>query len=151
MAQLPQAGTTPAVPPGNPYDREPGFSVLRQMLETFPLPQYRLRDELGWQQCTRRKLDATTREDLQMEMLTPFFLLGTKHKWKGKEIGFVGNKTFYQIPLWLYCNKRYCGYGSKNWCQKTGTTVKYVTPHDTNGLPSEIKIIHPWIPCLWAP
>ncbi len=64
-----------------------------------------------------------------------FFLLGTEHKWKGKEIGFVDNKTLYQTPLWLYCNRRNCGNGSKNWCQKTGTTVKYVTPHDTNDLP----------------
>ncbi len=58
-----QAGPTPAVTLGDPPDREPGFSVLRQMLETFPLPQDRLRDELGWQQCTRRKFDATTRKD----------------------------------------------------------------------------------------
>ncbi len=73
-AQPQQAGPTPAVTLGDPPDREPGFSVLRQMLETFPLPQDRLRDELGWQQRARRELDATTRKDLQMERLTQFDL-----------------------------------------------------------------------------
>ncbi len=124
--------------------QDPCNSALRQVLKNSPLQHDRLKDELGWQQCIGKETDPTTWKafrtkmlmqfDLQvfafaspvslvvkiLHSLMAFFPPDTGHKQKGKQIGFVSDKTLYKTPhlvllqkekMWKWIDKLV----SKDW------------------------------------